>query len=189
MRKVIYSTMVSVDGFIEKPDRNLDWVVIDAELHTFINEQQRSIDTYLFGRRMYEVMVSWETIGQDKSNPDYIMEYARIWKNIHKIVFSKTLDRVEGNATLNRGNIVDEIKRLKTEPGQDLSVGGATIAATLRQHDLIDEYQLFVQPAIIGNGTPAFPVSDRQTNLRLTDTHTFHSGVMMLQYQRVNRES
>ena len=183
MRKVIYSTMVSLDGFIEGPGQNLDWHIIDEELHTFINDQQRQIDTYLFGRRMYEVMVYWDTADKDPSNPEYVLEFARIWKNIHKVVFSKTLEHVQGNATLSRGNIVEEIAKLKAETGTDLSVGGATIAATLRQHGLIDEYQLFVHPVILGNGTPMFPPLGNAIKLHLMETRAFGSGVVFLRYQ------
>ena len=109
MRKVVYSPMVSLDGFVERPNRSLDWVLIDEELHSFINDQQSEIDTYLFGRRMYEVMRYWDTAAADQSNPEYILEFARIWKNMHKIVFSQTLEQVQGNATLSKGNIVEEI--------------------------------------------------------------------------------
>ncbi len=183
MRNVIYSTMVSLDGFVEGPNRNLDWVLIDEELHSFINDLHRDIDTFLFGRRMYEVMVYWETVDQDPSNPEYVLEFARIWKRIHKIVFSKTLEQVQGNARLSRGNIAEEIVQLKAQPGKDMSVGGATIAASLRRPGLIDEYQIFVQPVILGRGLPVFPASDDKTDLRLVETHTFHSGVALLRYQ------
>ena len=184
MRKVIFSTMVSLDGFGTGPNRNIDWVIIDEEIHTFVNNQHRDIDTFLFGRRMYEVMVAWDTIDKDPSNPEYVLEFAHIWKDIHKIVFSKTLDHVQGNATLSRGNIVEEIAKLKTQPGKAMSVGGATIASDLMRRDLIDEYQLFVNPLILGSGTPMFSMLDNKINLRLIETRTFHSGVVFLRYQR-----
>jgi dihydrofolate reductase len=183
MRKVIYSPMVSLDGFVEGPNREIDWGIIDEELHSFINDQQRAIDTYLFGRRMYEVMVSWETIDQDASQPEYIFEFARIWKTIRKIVFSQTLEQVQGNATLSKGNIVEEIARLKAEPGKDLGVGGATIAATLMRSGLIDEYWLYIHPVVLGSGTSMFPALDSKVNLQLVETHTFNSGVVLLRYQ------
>jgi dihydrofolate reductase len=185
MRKVVYSPMVSLDGFVEGPTRSLDWVIVDEELHSFINEQQNAIDTYLFGRRMYEVMRYWDTAEQDTSNPEYILEFARIWKNTHKLVFSKTLEQVQGNATLNKGNIVEEIARRKTEPGKDMSVGGATIASSLMRPNLIDEYWLYVQPVILGSGTPMFPSLDNKINLRLIETRTFNSGVVLLRYKLV----
>ncbi len=184
MRKVIYSTMVSLDGFIEGPQRNIDWVIIDEELHTFVNAQHRDIDTFLFGRRMYEVMLYWETADKDPSTPAYVLEFARLWKNIHKIVFSKTLEHVQGHATLSRGDIADEVVKLKAQPGKTMSVGGATIASDLIRRDLIDEYQLFVNPIILGSGTPMFQASDHKINLRLIETRTFESGVFFLCYRR-----
>jgi dihydrofolate reductase len=184
MRKVIYSPMVSLDGFVEGPNRNLDWVIIDEELHNFVNDQQRKIDTYVFGRRMYEVMKYWDTADTAPLNPEYALEFARLWKSTHKIVFSKTLERVQGNATLSRGNIVEEIAQLKAQPGKDMSVGGATIAAALMQLGLIDEFWCYVQPVVLGSGTPMFPVLEDKINLRLVETHTFRSGVVLLHYQQ-----
>jgi len=189
MRKVIYSPMVSLDGFVEGPTQSLDWVIVDDELHSFINDQQNQIDTYLFGRRMYEVMTYWDRAEADPSNPEYVLEFARIWKNMHKIVFSKTLEHVQGNATLSKGNIVDEIAQLKTQPGKDMSVGGAIIAAALIQLGLIDEYQLFIHPVVLGGGTPMFQASDSPIKLQLIETRTFHSGVVLLRYQPANRDS
>ncbi len=186
MRKVIYSTMVSLDGFVEDQQRGLDWVRIDAELHSYINEQHHTIDTFLFGRRMYEVMRYWDAAEQDTSNPEYILEFARLWKTIHKIVYSQTLENVGVNAQLSRANIVDEIARLKEQPGRDLSVGGATLATTVSREGLIDEYQLFVQPVVLGGGMPMLQPVDRPIKLQLVDTHSFKSGVIMLRYRRTN---
>jgi dihydrofolate reductase len=187
MRKVIYSPMVSLDGFVEGPTRNIDWGIVDEELHSYINDQQNAIDTYLFGRRMYEVMVYWDTAETDPANPEYALEFARIWKRIDKIVYSKTLDRVQGNARLSRGNIVEEIAQLKAQPGKDMSVGGASIASTLMRSGLIDEYWLYVQPVILGSGTPMFPALDDRINLRLVKTHRFNSGVVLLRYERADQ--
>jgi dihydrofolate reductase len=187
MRKVIYSPMVSLDGFVEGPTQNLDWGSVDEELHSFINDQQNQIDTYLFGRRMYEVMVYWDTAEADPANPEYVREFARIWKNIHKIVFSKTLDRVQGNARLSRGSIVEEITQLKAQPGKGMGVGGATIAATLMRLGLIDEYQLFINPVILGSGTPMFPSLNNKINLRLVETRRFSSGVVLVRYERADQ--
>jgi dihydrofolate reductase len=189
MRKVIYSTMVSLDGFVDGPNRNLDWPIIDEELHSFINDQQRAIDTYLFGRRMYEVMVYWDTAEKDPSNPEYVLEFARIWKTIRKIVFSKTLEHVQGNATLSRGNIAEEVIKLKAQPGKDMSVGGATIASALGRLGLIDEYQLFIHPVVLGSGTPMFQASDHKIELQSIETRTFGSGVVLLRYQQPSKES
>jgi dihydrofolate reductase len=185
MRKVIYSMMVSLDGFIEGPNRNLDWHIVDEELHRFVNEQQSAIDTHLYGRRMYEVMAYWETADKDPSSPEYVLEFARIWKKMSKIVFSKTLERVEGNARLVRDNIAAEITKLKAQPGKDLALGGADIASTFMQFGLIDEYRLFIHPVVLGSGTPMFRALDDKINLRLVETRTFGSGVVYLRYQRV----
>ena len=187
MRKVIYSMLVSLDGFIEGPNQELDWHIIDEELHTFINNQQAEIDTYLYGRRLYETMTYWETADTNLLAPKYELEFARIWKQMPKIVFSKTLDHVQGNARLVRGDIAAEITRLKQQPGKDMDLGGPTIAATCMQLGLIDEYGLFIHPLVLGKGTPFFPPLDHKINLRLVETRTFGSGVVYLRYQRVDK--
>ena len=189
MRKVIYSLMVSLDGFIEGPNRELDWAIIDEELHTYINDQQSAIDTYLYGRRTYEVMVDyWPTADTNPFAPEYVVEFARIWKNIPKIVFSKTLEQVAWNARLVRDNIAEEIAKLKEQPGKDMVLGGAGIASTFMRLGLIDEYALFVYPLILGSGTRLFPALDDTVNLRLVETRTFGSGVVFLRYRRADEE-
>ncbi len=185
MRKVIYSMMVSLDGFIEGPNRELDWHIIDEELHTFVNDQQRAMGAFLYGRRLYEIMVDyWPTADTNPSAPGYEVEFARIWKNMPKIVFSKTLDTVEWNSRLVRDNIAEEVTKLKAQPGNDLTLGGATLASTFMRLGLIDEYQLFVHPVVLGSGTPFFPALDDKIHLRLIETRTFGSGVVYLRYQR-----
>lgn len=187
MRKVIYSMLVSLDGFIETPSRSLDWHLIDEEIHQFINDQQATIDTYLYGRRLYELMAEyWPTADTNPSAPGYEVEFARIWKNMPKIVFSKTLERVAWNSRLVRDNLAEEFARLKAQPGKDISVGGPTLAASFMQLGLIDEYQLFVHPIVLGGGTPFFPALDDPIKLRLVETHTFGSGVVYLRYQRAD---
>jgi dihydrofolate reductase len=186
MRKVIYSMMVSLDGFVEGPNRELDWPIIDEELHTFINNQLSEFDTSLYGRRMYEVMMYWETADTNPSAPEYELEFARIWKRTPKIVFSKTLEQVQGNARLVRDNLAAEITKLKQQPGQDIDIGGATIASTLIQLGLIDENQLFIHPVVLGSGMPFFPALGDKINLRLVETRTFGSGVVYLRYQRAD---
>jgi dihydrofolate reductase len=188
MRKVIYSMLVSLDGFIEGPNREIDWGLIDEELHTFINNQQREIGVCLYGRRLYEVMTYWETADTNPSAPEYELEFARIWKNMPKIVFSKTLEQVQGNATLVRENIGAEIMKLKEQPGKDMEIGGPNLASTVIQLGLIDEYRLFVQPVVLGRGTPFFPALDDKLNLRLVETHTFGSGVVYLRYRVADAE-
>jgi len=184
MRKVIYSMLVSLDGFIEGPNRELDWHIIDEELHKFVNDQQSAIDTYLYGRRMYEVMAYWETADTNLSNPEYVLEFAHIWKKMPKIVFSKTLEQVQGNARLVREDIAVEITTLKAQAGKDMVLGGPTIASTFMPLGLIDEYRLYVQPVVLGSGTPMFQALDNRINLRLVETRTFGSGAVYLRYQR-----
>jgi dihydrofolate reductase len=169
--------------------REIDWVIVDEELHTLFNDQAREMGAFLYGRRMYEIMVDyWPTADTKLSIPAYEVEFARIWKKMPKIVFSKTLDRVEWNSRLVRDNIAEEITKLKAQPGKDLSLGGPTIASTFMQLGLIDEYQLFVNPIVLGGGTPMFPSLENKINLRLVETRTFGSGVVFLCYRPANRE-
>ncbi len=183
MRKVIYAMMVTVDGYIAAPDDSLEWGIVDEELHRFANEQERRMGGHLYGRRMYEVMTFWSTPApNDPSAPDYIREYAQIWRAIPKIVFSRTLESVEGNARLVRDNAAEEVMKLKAQPGGDLSVGGAGLAASLTHLDLIDEYHLYIHPVTLGRGKRMFAEVERTSNLRLVDTHRFGSGVMFLRY-------
>ncbi len=183
MRKVIYSMLVSLDGFIEGPNRELDWHIIDEEFHQFVNDQQREFDACLYGRRMYEVMRYWETADTNPSAPAYELEFARIWKKMPKIVFSKTLEQVQGNARLVRDNIAAEIAKLKQQPGKNMELGGPNIASTFIQLGLVDEYRPFIQPVVLGSGTPFFPVLDNRIKLRLVETRTFRSGVVYVRYQ------
>jgi len=186
VRKVIYLMMVSLDGFVEGPNRELDWHIIDEELHTFVNDQMSAIDTYLYGRRMYQLMVdSWPTVDTDPSVPEFMAEFARIWKKTPKIVFSKTLDRVDWNSRLVRGNnIAEEVAKLKAQPGKDMTVGGANLASTFIRLGLIDEYRIFIHPVIVGRGTPFFPKLDDPIKLKLVETRTFGTGVVYLCYER-----
>ncbi|MCL4560806.1 MAG: dihydrofolate reductase family protein [Chloroflexi bacterium] len=183
MRKLIYFTMASIDGFIERSDGNSDWVIVDEELHLYLNNRERDIGAYLYGRRMYELMMDFWPTADAQSNPAYVVEFAQIWKQIPKIVFSRTLERVEGNAVLVKEDVVTEVARLKEQPGKDLEVGGAKLARTLMESGLIDEYQIYIQPVILGSGTPMFPAMGQTVRLKLVETHNFSSGVVFLRYQ------
>jgi dihydrofolate reductase len=185
MRKLIYSFGVSLDGFIAGPEGEIDWSAPDEELHRFHNQQARELGAHLLGRRLYEVMRYWETAEENPSAPEHELEFARIWKDTPKIVFSKTLERVEGNARLVRDGVAEEVARLKAEPGKDLAVGGAGLASTCMKHGLIDEYRLFVSPVVLGAGTPYFPALDERINLELVETRTFGSRVVYVRYRRV----
>jgi dihydrofolate reductase len=185
MRKLIYSMGVSLDGFIAGPDGEIDWSEPDEELHRFHNQQTRELGGHLLGRRLYEVMTYWETADEDMSTPEYEREFARIWKDTPKIVFSTTLEKVEGNARLVRHNAAQEVAELKDQPGEDLAVGGAGLASTFMKAGLIDEYRLFVYPVVLGGGTPYFPALDERINLELVETRTFGSRVVYVRYRRV----
>jgi dihydrofolate reductase len=139
---------------------------------------------HLYGRRLYEVMTFWETADQKPSITEHELEFARIWKDTPKIVFSKTLESVEGNARLVRGDAAEEVARLKEQPGKDLAVGGAGLASTFMKLGLVDEYRLFVSPVVLGAGTPYFPPLDERINLELVETRTFGSRVVYVRYQR-----
>jgi dihydrofolate reductase len=130
MRKVIYSMGVSLDGFIAGPDGEIDWSEPDEELHRFHNEQARQMGAHLYGRRLYEVMRYWETAEENRSAPEHELEFARIWNATPKVVFSRTLETVEGNARLVRDNIAEEVARLKEQPGKDMGLGGAGLASS-----------------------------------------------------------
>jgi len=183
MRKLRYSMGVSLDGYIAGPGGDIDWGVPSKELHSFHNEETGALGAHLLGRRLYEVMLIWETADDSRWEADHEREFARIWKELPKVVFSRTLEKVEGNARLVKENVVDEVARLKEQPGRDLAVGGATLAATLTKAGLIDEYGLFVNPAVIGAGTRFFEGVERKIDLELVGSRTF-GDVVYLRYGR-----
>ena len=185
MPELIYSMGVSLDGFIAGPAGEIDWSAPDEELHRFHNRQTREMGALLCGRRLYEEMVYWETADENPSAPEHELEFARIWKGTPKIVFSRTLDRVEGNARLVRDGAAEEVARLKEQPGKELAVGGAGLTSTLIKLGLVDEYRLFVNPVVLGGGTPYFPALDARINLELVETRTFGSRVVYVRYRRV----
>jgi dihydrofolate reductase len=185
MRKLIYSMGVSLDGFIAGPDSEIDWSAPDEELHRFHNQQARETGAYLYGRRLYEVMRYWETADEEPSAPEHELEFARIWKDTPKIVFSKTLEEVEGNARLVWDGVAEEVAKLKKQPGKELAVGGAGLASTFIKLGLIDEYRLFVSPVVLGGGTHYFPALEERINLELVETQTFGSRVVFVSYRRV----
>jgi dihydrofolate reductase len=183
-RKLIYSMSVSLDGFIAGPNGEIDWSPPDEELHRFHNQEVGELGTHLLGRRLYEVMTYWETAEEKPSIAEYEREFARIWKELPKIVFSTTLEKVEGNTRLIRDGVVEEVAKLKREPGKDLAVGGAGLASTLIKAGLVDEFRLFVNPVVLGAGTPYFPALEERIHLELVETRTFGSRVVYLRCRR-----
>lgn len=185
MRKIIYAQMVSLDGFVEGPNGELDWSEPSEELHKHFNDQylMGEIDTSLYGRRLYEEMAAfWPAADEDPATPGVVVEFSRLWKELPKIVFSKTLEEVDWNAELKREVVPEEIEALKAQPGGGMDVGGAELASTFIQHGLIDEYRLYIHPVVLGGGTPMFP-PDENLNLELVETRTFGGGVVMLCYR------
>jgi dihydrofolate reductase len=182
-RKLVYSMLTSLDGFVEGPGHDIGWTDPDAELHTFANEEAAASGVFLYGRRMYELMsADWPTADAGPDTPGYIAEFARIWRDKPKVVFSTTLTEVAWNSRLVRENAVEEVAALKEQPGGELEVSGPALAASLT--DLIDEYRLLVHPVVLGAGTPYFPPVEKRIPLRLLDTRTFGNGVVFLRYGR-----
>lgn len=184
MRKVIYALNLSLDGFIEDRNGSLDWSYPDEELHKHFNELESTLDLHLYGRGLYENMAAfWPTADEDPSAPDFVIEYARIWKSVPNVVFSTSLDQVGWNSRLVKGDIAEEVNKLKAAPGKDMNVGGAGLASSFMQLGLIDEYQLYIHPVILGGGKPMFPQLRDKIDLQLVETRRFGSGVVLLRYQ------
>lgn len=181
MRKVIFAMSVSVDGFIETASGDINWTSPDPELQRHVIDRESTIDTHLYGRRLYETMVPyWPTVEQSPSAPQFAIDYARVWKRQRKIVFSKTLTEVGGSCELFRGDVREEITKLKARPGKDMFVGGPHLASTFMKLRLIDEYWLYVNPVILGGGKPMFPHLGARIDLELIETRRFGSGVVLL---------
>jgi len=185
VRKVILMMSVSLDGFFEGPNRQLDWHMVDDGLHRHFNEQLSTMGAFLDGRVTYERMAGfWPTAAAGPSSTGPVAAFARIWRDMPKIVFSRTLTHAGWNTTVVRELVPEQIIALTAQPGGDLVLGGASLAAAFVRYDLIDEYRPYVHPVIIGRGTPLFPTSGRTRNLRLAETRTFGNGVVLLRYRR-----
>lgn len=188
MRKIVLWMSVSLDGFIEGPEHEIDWHTVDEELHQHANDEARALGGFLHGRAMYELMESsWSDAGTGAgaadSGPE--AEFGGIWRDKPKYVYSRTLERVGPNATIVRDVVPEEVAALKAAPGGDLGLGGAGIAAAFLRHDLVDEYRIYVHPVRIGRGKPLFPpVDGGPVPLRLEGTRTFGNGVVLLRYGR-----
>ncbi len=181
MRQLVYSTSLSLDGYIAAATGDPSWVVPDEELHRHFNDLERQIDTLLYGRRMYELMTGfWPMADQDPSAPSFIVEYAQIWKPVEKVVFSSTLATVAWNSRLVRGDPIAEVAKLKTQTGQSIGVGGLVLASCLASAGLIDEYRLYYVPVLLGAGKAAFSQIQDRVRLRPIETRTFSSGTVLL---------
>jgi dihydrofolate reductase len=185
VRKIILVMSVSLDGFFEGRNRELDWHLVDDELHAHFNEELGSMGAFLDGRVTYELMAAfWPTADADPSSSGPVAEFARIWREMPKIVYSRTLERADWNATVVREVVPEEVLELKAQPGGDMVLGGADLAATFMRLDLIDEYRLYVHPVVLGDGKPLFPRPAARIPLRLAGTRAFGNGVVLLRYER-----
>jgi len=184
MAKLIYSAITSLDGYVADEDGNFDWAEPDEEMHTFVNELEHPVGTYLYGRRMYEVMVAWETMDLSEQ-PAFIRDYAEIWRAADKIVYSKTLETISSARTrlerdFDPGSI--SIRRMKAQAGPDMSVGGPDLAAQAIEAGLVDECHLFLTPILVGGGQRSLPNNVR-LKLELLDERRFENGVVHLHYR------
>ena len=182
MAKLIYSALTSLDGYVADRDGNFDWAEPDEEVHTSVNELERQVGTYLYGRRMYEVLVAWETMDLADQAP-FIRDYAEIWRGSDKIVYSTTLQAVSSARTrIERDFDPEAVRQMKASAGRDISVGGPHLAARAIEAGLVDEYHLFLAPIAVGGGTRALPENVR-VKLELLDERRFGNGVVHLQYR------
>jgi dihydrofolate reductase len=178
---LIYSAIASLDGFVEDEHGRFDWARPDEELHAFVNDLERPIATYLYGRRMYETMVAWETM--DDEQP-VMRDYAQIWRAAEKIVYSRSLDAISSARTrLERDFDAGSVRQLKEAAPADLSIGGPELAGQAIEAGLVDEFHLIVVPVLVGGGKRAFPDGVR-ADLELLDERRFDGGAVYLRYRR-----
>lgn len=182
MALLIYSAISSLDGFIEDEQGRFDWAAPDREVHAFVNELERPVGTYLYGRRMYETMRFWETAGTDTDHAES-REFAQIWRSAEKIVYSRSLEQVSSARTrIERDFNPEAIRGLKQAAAADLTVGGPELAGQAIRAGLVDELALFLVPVLVGGGKPSLPARVR-AQLELLDERRFAGGVVHLRYR------
>ena len=182
MAKLIYLMITSLDGYVADRDGNFDWAEPDEEVHTFVNDLSRPVCTYLYGRRMYELMVYWETAHTLPDAPPFIQDFARIWQVADKIVYSTTLQTASsGRTRIERDFDTETVRQLKASADRDVTVGGPDLATHAFRAGLVDECHLFITPIVVGGGTQSLPANVRCT-LELLDERRFSSGVVYLRY-------
>jgi dihydrofolate reductase len=184
MGKLIYGFTVSVDGYIADAQGNIDWSEPDEELHQYWNDFERQTRLSFYGRRLYELMSAyWPTADQAPDADPVIVDFARIWCQMPKVVFSRTLQSVDWNSRLERGDPVEVVSRMKAETDGQLEIAGATLAAPVVQAGLVDEYRLVVAPVAVGGGIPFFPALPSWMSLRLVENRRFPGGAVLLRYE------
>jgi dihydrofolate reductase len=183
MAKLIYTAIASLDGYVEDAAGEFEWAAPDDEVHAFVNELEQPIGTYLYGRRMYETMLFWETADPDDDWPDVAQEFTAIWQAAEKIVYSRTLRTVSSARTRIEGEFdPSAIARMKQSSGADLGIGGAELAGQAIAAGLVDELQLLLVPVLVGGGKRALP-HDVHVQLELLDERRFRSGAVFLRYR------
>lgn len=184
MGKLIYGFNVSVDGYIADAQGNIDWSEPSDELHQYWNDFERETALSFYGRRLYELMSAyWPTADKAPDATPVVVDFARIWREMPKVVFSRTLASVDWNSRLERGDPVEVVRRLKAETDGGLEVAGATLAAPIVQAGLVDEYRIVVAPTAVGGGTAFFPPLPSWVSLRLLENRTFPGGTVLLRYE------
>ena len=192
MRKVILSNVVTLDGFFEGPNKELDWHIVDEEFNQYAIDLLSNVDALLFGRVTYQLMADyWPAAATNPSTSKSDLEIADKMNNLPKIVFSKTLQQVEwNNSRLVKDNIAQEISKMKQQSGKDMVIfGSGSIVSTFMQHGLIDEYRIIVNPVVLGNGKPLFKGINDKQNLKLLKTRVFDSGIVILFYEPAQASS
>ena len=183
--QLIYSAIASLDGYVADRDGNFDWSAPDEEVHAFINDLERDVGTYLFGRRMYEVMSVWESMG-GAEDPPVIQDYARIWRAAEKVVYSASLETVDTARTrIERTFSPEAVRELKAVTDGRLGIGGATLAAAALEAGLVDECQVFLNPVVVGGGKRFLP-DGLGLRLELLEERKFGNGVVYLRYRNLS---
>jgi dihydrofolate reductase len=183
MAKLIYSTITSLDGYVADEDGKFDWSVPDEEVHAFVNDNERGVGTYLYGRRMYEVMVAWETVDTGPDQQAVTRDWAEIWRAADKVVYSRTLETASSARTrIEREFDPEAVRQMKAAAERDISVGGPELAAEAIRAGLVDECHLFLSPIVVGGGKQSLP-DDVRWQLELLDERRFGNGVVHLHYR------
>jgi dihydrofolate reductase len=186
MRKVILFVQVSLDGFFEGPKKEIDWHLVDDEFFAHVLAVLKTMGGFLYGRVSYELMAGvWPNAEANPAIAPFMKEFGRIWRDMPKVVYSKTLTSAGWNTTIARDVVREEVEELKLRAGGDLVVGGGELAAAFMGQDLIDEYRIYVNPIQLGEGKRLFPPSKEKVPLRFVETRTFGNGLVLLRYERV----
>lgn len=185
MRKIIFAQLTSIDGYIEDQNGEISWTAPGEELHRHFNALEKGLDINFYGGKMSQAMDFWLTADQNPGSKEYEREYTRLWQETERIVYSKTQDTVKGKAKVLREVDPEEIRHLKKQPGNNMSVGGPSLASTFIEHNLIEEYRLYIRPIVLDGGKPMFKIKD-QIKLHFVENEYFSDGTVMLIYRTVH---